>query len=87
MVALSSFSPFHGVQETVNGEIKIYEISTSGLKIEITDLDRLEKLENGEFQIAEHKSSEKLSLLDPTALIDDLYGDLNIKIKFEQVSK
>lgn len=68
MATLSSFFPFHGVQETINGEIKIYEISKSGLKIEITDLDRLEKLESGQFQVAEHKSSEKLSLLDPTAL-------------------
>ena len=47
MATLSSFFPFHGVQETINGEIKIYEISKSGLKIEITDLDRLEKLESG----------------------------------------
>lgn len=68
MVTPSHFSPFHGVEETVNGEIKIYEISTSGLKMEITDLDRLEKLESGDFQIAEHKSSEKLSLLDPMSL-------------------
>ena len=68
MAGPSCFSPFDAVQETLNGEIKVYEISASGLKIEITDLDRLEKVESGEFQIAEHKSSQKLSLLEPAAL-------------------
>ncbi|MEM7533799.1 MAG: hypothetical protein AAF639_16565 [Chloroflexota bacterium] len=60
--------PFENVAETINGEIKVYEILPSGLSVEITDLDRLEKLLNDEYQIAEHKSTQKLSLLEPALL-------------------
>lgn len=95
MAGQGGFSPFDGVQETLNGEIKVYEISASGLKIEITDLDRLEKVESGEFQIAEHKSSQKLSLLEPAALdeVMNLFfleesttGDLRLKPGVHRVS-
>lgn len=68
MAVPSSFPPFDGVLETVNGEINVYEILANGFNYQITDLDRLEKLTNGEFQIAEHKSSQKLSLLEPARL-------------------
>ncbi|NET59786.1 MAG: hypothetical protein F6K47_27645 [Symploca sp. SIO2E6] len=54
-----------GVKETVNGEIEVYKALPDGSGYaQITDLDRLEERIEGVFQIAEHKASSKVSILD-----------------------
>lgn len=59
---------FEGVRETVNGEIDVFEVFPNGGSTQITDLDRLEKSVKGIFLIAEHKTSEKESILEPREL-------------------
>lgn len=59
---------FKGVKETVNGEIDVFEMLPGGGTTQITDLDRLEEGVAEVFQIAEHKTTEKESILQPNEL-------------------
>ncbi|NEP58769.1 MAG: hypothetical protein F6K31_17410 [Symploca sp. SIO2G7] len=81
-----------GVKETVNGEIEVYEALPDGSGYaQITDLDRLEERIEGGFQIAEHKASSKVSILDRKDLDevidkffqrDSINGNLHLKTGF-----
>lgn len=64
----NNLKQFEGVEKTVNGEIDVFEMLPGGGITQITDLDRLEESVARVFQIAEHKTTQKESILEPKEL-------------------